>query len=168
MSTPSILRVAAPALLAASLIAGCQAASGSAPSATRPPTAAPAPTVQAATPFAAWTARQGFGGGSGLVEIGKGAHWLRENVGASDAASWASWWNGTATNLASWLEQHEPTSCWAEYHAAVSAGMARALADLAAIQAALDAGKSLPLDASDAFVTEADALEALRPPANCP
>ena len=34
--------------------------------------------------LADWTARQGFGGSSGLNEIQHGAHWLQDNTYAAD------------------------------------------------------------------------------------
>jgi hypothetical protein len=159
MSTRQLLRLAAPLLAAATLLAGCQAASGGAPTSS--------PKASAPASFADWTARQGFGGSVGLREINHGAHWLQENTGADDYSHWIFWWNGMVQDLAAWLDTHDPTACWADYHAQVRAGLASSLKDLAAIQAAADAHLAQPYDAITDFVTKTDALMALPDPSGC-
>jgi hypothetical protein len=102
-----------------------------------------------------------------LSEIDKGAHWLDENVGASDFGSWLFWWNGVAQDLATWVDAHEPSACWADYHAQVREGLHGTMADLAALQAAFDAKQSSLATETGAFVKHADALLALPLPAGC-
>ena len=161
MSTRHLLRQATPLLAAAILVAGCQAASGGAPS--------PTPSAIAAVPasVADWTARQGFGGSSGLPQVNQGAHWLQDNVYADDYSHWIFWWNGIAQDLATWLDTHTPTACWADYHATVRTNLASMLADFATLQSAADANHGQPPDAITDLVQRADVISELPLPSGC-
>ena len=167
MSTPRRLRIAAPIIALASLLAACQVASGGAPSATAAPTTAPSAAASKPASLADWTARQGFGGGAGMSELDHGAHWLQDNVFASDYSHWIFWWNGLAQDLAAWLDTHAPTACWADYHATVRAGLANVLTDLASLQAAADQNLAQPPDATTDLVRQADTILELPMPTGC-
>lgn len=167
MSTSRLLRLGAQMIAAAGLLAACQSASGGAPSAPSAPVSTPTTAPSGPASLADWTARQGFGGGSGLAQVQQGAHWLDVNGAGSDASDAAFWWNGIAVDLAAWLDAHPATDCWAAYHAQVRAGLGNVLTELATIRAAVDAGHLVPIEPSAALVRDADALVALPLPSGC-
>lgn len=120
------------------------------------------------TAFAAWTARQGFGGGSGLAEVQKGADWLNRNPGASDRASWVDWWSSTADGLVFWLDTHPATPCWTAYHDAARQALGRIHDDFALIRRAVGEGNNVPGATIVHMLATATNLVALEQPADCP
>jgi hypothetical protein len=173
------------ALAAAVLLSSACSGAAVAPSATAVSTSAggstaapptPAASAAAASPdatesggpvdFAAWIERQGFGGSSGLNELAKETHWMQDHpaeVTAFDIQTTLR----LADHLASWLDEHEPTACWADYHATVRTtlhGMHDAYVTAAAARAA---GKIVPTDVVVALVKDADAAESLAQPPGC-
>jgi hypothetical protein len=120
------------------------------------------------TTLAAWNDRQGFGGGSGMVEIQKGAHWLKENPWAADRSNWADWWSATVDGLAAWLDIHPATPCWTAYHASARQALARIQGDFVPIRTAFANGGYAPAASASDLVSTADALIALQPAPSCP
>jgi hypothetical protein len=116
--------------------------------------------------YAAWIERQGFGGSSGLNELAKETHWMQDHpaeVTAFDIQTTLR----LADNLASWLDEHAPTACWADYHAEVRAtlhGMHDAYVTAAA---ARTAGNNVPTDVVVGLVKDADTVHGLADPAGC-
>jgi hypothetical protein len=153
--------------LAATLIAGC-GQSGAKPSA--PP--ASTLTAVAATPsgpvaFAEWTARQGFGGSSGLANMNKLAKWLDAHRGDATPFDLTSD-SHDIDGLIAWLDQHPASSCWADYHAAMRALLAKLQGPYAtAIQARTD-GAAVTIGTSLQIVAGAQAAVDLPAPAGCP
>ena len=136
------------------------------PVATAPaPTPAPTPTI-GPTEYAAWVARQGFGGSSGLANVRKLAVWLGENTATVTAFDLNSD-RSDIRALARWLADHPATACWAAYHQAAAADLAtldalygKALDGIATGAVSMDTAR----DAIAAAIAAAD-----RPaPANCP
>jgi len=168
--------LAALVICAGALVVACGggAATSRAPSLASAALASPGPTVRpnatmaGPTTLAAWTERQGFGGGAGIVEIQKGAHWLQENPVAPDRAEWADWWSATVDALAVWLDSHPATPCWTAYHDAVRQALARIQDDFVPIRAAVAKDGLVPPEAVSDMVTAADAIGALQPSSSCP
>lgn len=167
MDRRSVARNLAAIALAVSL-AGCAGAAVATPSPVAP-TAAPtaAPTLGGPVPFADWTARQGFGGSSGLSNVNKLAKWLTEHrydVTGFDLDNDG----GDVVALADWLDAHPPTDCWTDYHAAVRKSL-QVIADGYA-QSRLDLARigSVDVDVANAMHDESERANALLAPANCP
>jgi hypothetical protein len=149
-------------------LAGCGTSSGGS-SPTAPPTSPPTsqPTVAADTAFAAWTERQGFGGSSGLKSVDKLTGWLGDHeydATLFDLDEDA----GDIARLASWLDTHQPTACWADYHAAVRADLTKLAAAYVTTRAAVAAGNSAPADVVASMETTSKAALAMPAPPNCP
>lgn len=151
-------------LVAAALMAGCGTSSGgSSPAA--PPTSQP--TVATETAFADWTARQGFGGSSGLHNVDKLTAWLGDHE--TDATLFDL--DGDAqdiANLVTWLDTHQPTACWNDYHEAVRADLTKLAAAYVTTRAAVAAGNPAPADVVANMETTSQAALAMPAPANCP
>jgi hypothetical protein len=168
---PSRARHLLPLLLLGATIA--IGACGAAPAAAtqsdgrRAPTPSPNATMAGPTPFAAWTARQGFGGGAGIAEVQKGAAWLLANTGASDRATWTEWWSGMADGLAFWLDVHPATECWAAFHETARQAIGRIQDDFVPIRTAVGAGKNVPGEPATDMVKAAAELVALKQPTGC-
>lgn len=166
-STPAPRRapLAIAAAISALLLAACAPAAGSA-SQTPPPAESPA--AAGPTDFAAWTARQGFGGSSGLTEIHKYVAWVGDNPGEVTAGLVAVEAIPVVDSLAAWLDSHPATACWAEYRDAVRADLATIQDGYAAIRSAVAAGKAMPAD-TQARMEQAGRQALDRPaPADCP
>jgi hypothetical protein len=141
--------------------AGCsQAPTGA------PPTATPAPTpTNGPTAYAAWVARQGFGGDAGLANVKKLAIWLGENARVVTPYQL----NGDRSDidlLAAWLDDHPATACWADVHDALRNDLAmldtlyqKAIAELAAGE--------ITLDTTDAIASTASAAADRSAPPSC-
>jgi hypothetical protein len=159
--TPLAMAVA----IAALLLAACAPAAGSA---SQMPTAPASPSTAGPTDFAAWTARQGFGGSSGLNEVHKYVAWVGDNPGEVTAGLVDVEATPVVDSLAAWLDAHPATACWAAYRDAVRANLATIQDGYAAIRSAVAAGKAMPVDIQARM--EQAGREALdRPePAGCP
>ena len=131
-----------------------------------PPQATSAPSVARPASFADWEERQGFGGGSGLLEIRRGAIWFQEHPGPADITSAMVTWRPATERLIAWLDQRPPTACWAGYHAEVRAGLEAIAAGMDRAQAEADAGQ-VSRELLDTLVAESEALIALAEPAGC-
>ena len=154
------------------LLAGCTVVG---PSATTPPTpsanqassATPAPSPAGPTALADWTARQGFGGSSGLgiirdnllFVVGHPSEMTSYDVDADKA---------DVTNLAGWLDVHPATACWAAYHAVVRDGLAKLATGYEQIRTYVDVGDPVPNDVAAGLKGLADDLVAMPPPSGCP
>lgn len=151
-------------LVAAVLMAGCGTSSGG--SSTAPPTTSQ-PTVAAETAFADWTARQGFGGSSGLHNVDKLTAWLGDHE--ADVTLFDL--DGDAqdiANLATWLDTHQPTACWSAYHEAVRADLTKLAAYYVTTRAAVAAGGPAPADVVANMETTSKAALGMPAPASCP
>jgi hypothetical protein len=161
-----------PGLLVASslLAAACGAAAPSAAPAMTPADAATVPAEPSFGPtdFASWTARQGFGGSSGLNEMNKLVLWMGDNPRQITVAMLDEEELPSVTYLVRWLEQHPPTACWAEYHATALAALRTLEEDYATVRAAVAAGKSVPSDLATSMAEVAGTAYAMPAPANCP
>jgi|GEM_PF-4315039 len=154
-------------LAAGVLIAGCSG-TGSAPS-TAPKSAPPTaqPTVATDTTFAAWTARQGFGGSDGLRSVDKLTNWLGDHELTATLFDLDS----DATDIAhllTWLDTHQPAACWKDYHEAVRADLAKLAADYVTTRAAVAAGNPAPDPVVAEMRTTSGAAFGMAAPANCP
>jgi hypothetical protein len=174
---PGRSRRAALVLCLGALVAACGGAAATTPNApslapaaaaSTGPSAAPDATMAGPTTFAAWNERQGFGGGAGVLEIQKGAHWLQENPVAPDRAQWADWWSATVDALALWLDVHPATPCWATFHDTARQALTRIQGDFVLIRAAVSKDQLVPQDAAGDMITAADSLGALQPGSSCP
>lgn len=151
-------------LVAAALMAGCGASSGGA-SAVAPQTAQP--TVATDTAFAAWTERQGFGGSDGLKNVDKLTNWLGDHeydATLFDVDEDA----GDIAKLVTWLDTHQPTACWTDYHQAIRADLTKLAADYVTARAAIAANNAAPADVVATMETTSKAALAMPAPANCP
>ena len=157
-------RLALACLLAPALLAACGASPGASPSTSAPATAS-SPAGPAS--FADWTARQGFGGASGLGLISEDIQRLR-NRPTDITAFIAGQDVGNVDALAGWLDGHPATTCWADYHATVRAGLADLAAGYAKVRAAIDGGTAIPDDVTAAMAERLAQLQALKAPASCP
>jgi len=154
------------------LVAACGGATPPSPAASSSPvpairTSAPAATPAGATDFSAWTERQGFGGSSGLRNVAKLVHWIKdhpaeETLGNLDDEA------GDITRLSVWLDTHPPTACWADLHTSVRASLATLAEGYASARSAVESGVPIPADLADAMVEEADKALAMTAPADCP
>lgn len=152
------------ALLAAALIL---AACGGTPSPS--PSAAPtaAPSVAGPSAFADWTARQGFGGSSGVRMVNTLTAWLVDNSSQITVANL----DGDVADighLVEWLDAHPATACWADYHAAMRASLVLIEDGYATARTAVVAGKLAPLDALTAIHAESQKALDMPAPAHCP
>lgn len=130
-----------------------------------PPTAAP--TTAGPANFADWTARQGFGGSSGLANVKKLADWLvghRAEVRLFDLDSDS----GDVIGLASWLDAHPPTACWTDYHVRVRALLQKIVAGYTDARAAVADGEPIPEGVAEGIQAEAVAAFSMPAPASCP
>ena len=159
---PSHSRLVLACLSAGILLAACSAAA--APSAAPP--ASPTPSTAGPASFAEWTARQGFGGSSGVGIV-------RDNllfvVGhPSDMTPYTvDEDKGDVTHLLDWLDLHPATACWSEYHAAMRDGLAKLAADYDEMHTYVDAGNSVPNVFAREMKGLADDLVGMPPP-DCP
>lgn len=158
--TPAAFVVAASLLLAA--------CGGSAPAAPAQPTPQPSPTTSGPTDFAAWIARQGFGGSSGLNEANKLILWIGDHPDQITVAMLDQEEIPAVRGLSTWLALHPPTNCWADYHATVSAGLRTLEDDLGKARSAVDAGEGLDAELAAAMADLSGDLEAIPAPADCP
>ena len=67
-----------------------------------------------------------------------------------------------------WLDTHQPTACWNDYHEAVRADLTKLAADYVTTRAAVAAGNSAPADVVTNMKTTSQAALALPAPANRP
>ena len=167
---PGFLLVAAAGLAACAggAPAGSAYANRSDPPGGPAPTATPNATMAGPTSLSAWTDRQGYGGGSGIAEVQKGADWLHRNTGAPDRASWTDWWSSLTDGLVFWLDTHPATDCWAAYHEAVTQALGHIQDEFRPIRAAVNAGANVPGAPISDMLDAANALVALEQPADCP
>lgn len=155
-------------------VAGCAGATAS-PSPAPP---AAAPTAQATVPatpagpaaFADWTARQGFGGSSGINAVRSVARWMFENrfeittvILDTDVGA-----KGDIVALIEWLDFHEPTACWADFHTAMRASLERLLDDYAAVRVVVAAGHWPDEALVGTLRDESLVAYEMKGPANCP
>lgn len=164
-------------------IAGCTAAQPQTPSAVAA-TATSAATPQSSTPgpgesvaasadassgpvgYEAWVERQGFGGSSGLRQAINDAQFIKANaytVTAFDVDDGAR----RIDLLAAWLDEHPPTACWADYHAAMRSALGRAHDGYVSAREARTAGTSIPTDVAAALVDEIQAAYDVAAPTGC-
>jgi hypothetical protein len=173
---PNVSRWLLIAAMSAAL-AACSASAAAAPSArpttnpTPSPTSPAAATTAPATPlpsgpvdYAEWVARQGFGGSSGLRQLVNDVTWIQSNP---TQATLFDIDDGLkrADRLRTWLDDHEPTACWADYHVTVRAALGRIVDGLTAVHDAKAAGKLVPSEIAAQLVTETQAAWQLAAPA---
>jgi hypothetical protein len=117
------------------------------------------------SPYSEWVALQGFGGGSGIAGLARAPRFLREHTDnpGFDLTSWAE----VADGLVRWLVGHEPTTCWAGYHAAVAERLKVVAADFAALRSLADAGKTLTVHLIDQLEEDVTAVNAIATPVGC-
>src|SRR5262245_29118307 len=156
----------------AALLAACSGAAAS-PAPSSQPAATPAAVASAdagasggPVDFAAWVERQGFGGSSGLNEVAKEAHWMQDHPAEVTPFDMQTTL-GFVDHLAGWLDDHQPTACWAEYHATVRETLGRMHDGYTTAIEERSAGKYVTKDLVTAIVADADAAEALPQPPGC-
>jgi hypothetical protein len=148
------------------LAAGCAAAAAT-PTPPTPTPAAPSPSSAGPTSFAEWTARQGFGGSSGLGIIRDNLLFVvghRSQMTSYDVDSDKA----DVTNLAGWLDLHPATACWADYHQAVRDGLARLADGYEQMRPDVEIGHPVPDKTATDLKALADSLVAMPQPAGCP
>lgn len=138
-----------------------------------PSSAVPDPSASAAPAasggpvgYAAWVARQGFGGSSGLKQLLNDVTYLQTNAYSAtlfDVDDGAK----LVGHLATWLEQNPPTACWADYHAAMQAALGKIRDDFATAHDNVAGGHSIPADVATSLVTGAQAAFDMPAPAGC-
>ena len=157
-------------------VAACSA-SAAAPS-TRPTTnASPSPTPRTAATsapasplpsgpvdYAEWVARQGFGGSSGLRQLLNDVNWIQSHPTQATLFDVDDGMK-RADRLRKWLDEHDPTACWADYHVTVRAALGRIVDGLTAVHDARAAGQPVPGDIATSLVTETQAAWELAAPA---
>ncbi|HEY4190118.1 MAG TPA: hypothetical protein VGM28_06840 [Candidatus Limnocylindrales bacterium] len=152
-------------VLATALLAGgCGNAAITPPAAS--PTAAPS-VVAGPTSFADWTARQGFGGSSGLNDVDKNSEWIMNNPGQM-TIGFVDQDTDEIQRLISWLDTHPATACWTAYHASVRDKLTTLATEYATLRVSLVAGKGAPDAISNAMAATSAGAVALAAPANCP
>ena len=168
------LRHLAAAALAAGIavtVGGCTGTPSTTPTAA-PMTAGPTPAPSEAGPFsfATWTERQGFGGSSGLNSVRTLARWLTEHRSEittilldTDVCA-----RGDVAALIEWLDLHEPTACWADFHTAMRASLQKLMDDYQVVRVEVAAGETASERAVGALFEQSMVVYEMKPPANCP
>jgi hypothetical protein len=163
MSTARPLgRILAHGLTVMLAIAGCAAGTPT------PTPAPPSPTPAGPTSFADWTARQGFGGSSGLGIIRDNLLFL-VNRPSDQSVYGLEQDEADVAHLAAWLDLHPATACWTDYHTAVRDGLAK-IADgyERLVRPDVELGRPTPASVSSGLMKLADDLLAMPAPAACP
>ena len=75
---------------------------------------------------------------------------------------------GDIAKLATWLDTHQPTACWTDYHAAVRADLTKLAADYVTARAAIAANSSAPADVVADMEATSKAALAMPAPSDCP
>jgi hypothetical protein len=132
---------------------------------TASPTAAATPDIGPAD-YATWVEIQGFGGSSGLREILKAAHWTQDHPTEGSAFDISEDMR-LVDYLAAWLDAHDATACWAEYHATMRAMLDRIHDAFSAARDARAAGNMVPTEVGVQLVTESEAAFNLAAPPAC-
>jgi len=120
------------------------------------------------TDFAAWTARQGFGGSSGLNEVHKLIDWIGDHPTEVTVEMLDQEEIAEVRGLSAWLALHPPTDCWADSHAVVSAALGTLEDSLATVRSSVGAGKGLPTATAAEMADLSGNIEAMPAPAGCP
>jgi hypothetical protein len=132
---------------------------------TASPTAPATPDVGPAD-YAAWVEIQGFGGSSGLRQVLKEAQWIQDHPTEGSAFDIGEDMR-LADDLAAWLDAHDATPCWAEYHATMRGMLDRIHDAFSAAHDARAAGKAVPLEVAAQVVSESEAAFNLAAPPAC-
>jgi len=163
----------APGLVALMIIllgaSSAACAGGTAVPVATPPSAAPSAASSPAGPssYAAWVARQGFGGSSGLREVLKGATWVSDH--AADAPVFdIDDWTGVAKGLRAWLQEHPATACWQAYRSLIIGGLDGVVEAFGAAHADRAANQPIPADVAKDLVQRAQATFETPEPTGCP
>lgn len=150
-------------LAVALILSACSGTPSPSPSAAPPA----APSVAGPTAFADWTARQGFGGSSGVRMVNTLTGWLVDHISEITVANL----DGDVADighLVEWLDAHPPTACWADYHTAMRASLVLIKDGYATVRTAVVAGKLAPIDVVTSIHAESQKAIDLPAPANCP